>query len=455
VLKSPLHIGPQCQKEDWPTHKAECKRQNYILRVDLFPRFIINPRITRTLSCPATATFAEFHEALLVAFGWANTHIYDFDIFDHTDTRGRENRLAGGEPIFKITNMSTVEDFGFGPPNRDSSKVTLFKILDDPKTKGKTIHYNYDFGDGWEHVISCTGRTDATAHFVCLEGEGHGCAEDVGGYTGWKELLEAYDAQNPTKAQKEKMSWFEEYASNKDPAGLRGELKWKWDKDRTNQVLAELNVPSGAMTTSPTSSHSVLLISLNKQPFFDDMYSQVMAKLRSKADVTEVTHIASAMQHLLVAHQYAAAVVTDPEVMDKGFIAVQEKLVDYARAGGTVVFGFHCSSFVRPNDLARFFKETWSVNWKSGDYTRSMFSLNHQANSVFRSRRGHNLPQQYSMKALHLRGTRAEDRIYISSPSSNQSPAVFAKYGDGNLGWIGDVNTEDGTTELLLTMCGI
>jgi hypothetical protein len=180
-----------------------------------------------------------------------------------------------------------------------------------------------------------------------------------------------------------------------------------------------------------------------------------MAKLRSKADVTEVTHIASAMQHLSVAHQYAAVVVTDPEVMNKGFIAVQEKLVDYARAGGTVIFGFHCSSFVRPDDLARFFKETWSVNWESGDYTRSMFSLNHRANPVFMSRRGPNLPQQYSMKALHLIGTRAEDRIYISSPGSTQSPAVFAKYGDGNLGWIGDVNTEDGTTELLLTMCGV
>ena len=448
-LKSPLHTGAQCQKEDWPTHKAECKRQNYILRVDLLPRFIINPRITRTLSCPATATFAEFHEALLVAFGWANTHIYDFDVFDHSDTRGRQNRLTGGEPIYKITNMSTVEDLGFGPPNRDSSKVTLCKILDDPKTKGKTIHYNYDFGDGWEHVMSCTGRTYATAHFVCLEGEGHSCAEDVGGYTGWKELLEAYETQNPTKAQKEKMLWFDECASNKDPGGLRGELKWVWDKDRANQVLVELNVPSGATTTSPTSSHSVLLISLDKQPLFDDMYSQVLAKLRSKADVTEVTHIASAMQHLLVVHQYAAVIVTDPGLMDKGFIAVQEKLVDYARAGGTVIFGFHCSSFVRPNDLARFF------NWKSGDYTRSMFSLNHSANPVFMSRRGPNLPKQYSMKALHLSGTRAEDRIYISSPGSTQSPAVFAKYGNGNLGWVGDVNTEDGTTELLLTMSGV
>jgi hypothetical protein len=91
---------------------------------------------------------------LLLAFGWANTHLYDFDVFDHSDLKGRENRLAGDEPIFKITDLSTVEDFSFGPPNRDSAKIKLFDILDDLKTKGKAIHYNYDFGDDWEHVIS-------------------------------------------------------------------------------------------------------------------------------------------------------------------------------------------------------------------------------------------------------------------------------------------------------------
>lgn len=44
-----------------------------------------------------------------------------------------------------------------------------------------------------------------TTHFTCMEGEGHGCAEDVGGYIGWKELLKAYDAPNPTNYQNEKM----------------------------------------------------------------------------------------------------------------------------------------------------------------------------------------------------------------------------------------------------------
>lgn len=353
--------------------------------------------------------------------------------------------------MFKITDMNG-EDFDYREGDQHSSDVKLFKILDDPITKGKTIHYEYDFGDGWEYVISCIGRTDATKHFICLEGEDHGCAEDSGGSTGWKELLEAYDAQNPTKAQKQLMSWFEEDASNKDPEGLRGELKWKWHKDKINQVLAELHVPP---KTTVTSSPSVLLISLDKNSFFDQMYSRVLAKLRFKAKVMQVTHIASAMQHLSVAHRYVAAAVTDPEVMEKRFVAIHEKLVDYARTGGAVVVGFHCSNFVQFDDLTSFFKDTWSVNWTSGDYTRSEFLLNPRANPAFLSCRTPDLPQQYSMKTLHLGRTRVEERIYISSPSSTQSPAVFTKYSNGYLGWIGDVNTEDGTTEVLLTMCGV
>lgn len=110
--------GPQCQTEDWPTHKTECRRQNYILKVDLLPRFITNPRISRTLSCPATATFATFHQALLVTFGWVDTHLYDFDIFDYNRAMGRENRLSGPEPIFKITDLNTVDEIVGFPDHR-------------------------------------------------------------------------------------------------------------------------------------------------------------------------------------------------------------------------------------------------------------------------------------------------------------------------------------------------
>jgi hypothetical protein len=45
--------------------------------------------------------------------------------------------------------LDTVDDnfsFGMPPPNRDGSKVKLFVLLDDPKTKGETIKPDYLVG---------------------------------------------------------------------------------------------------------------------------------------------------------------------------------------------------------------------------------------------------------------------------------------------------------------------
>src|SRR4051812_35739924 len=65
------YCSRECQAQDWPTHKTSCKRPNYVLTVDLCPEYINAPRVRRTLSCPATATFLQLHHALQIAFGWA------------------------------------------------------------------------------------------------------------------------------------------------------------------------------------------------------------------------------------------------------------------------------------------------------------------------------------------------------------------------------------------------
>jgi hypothetical protein len=150
-------------KADWSTHKSECKRQNYILKVDLLPRFITNPRITRTLSCPANATFDALHKAPQAVFGWTNTHLHHFEVLNHSDIKGHERPKISRASLFKIADLSTERS---GSASRDSSKTRLFKVLDHRETKGKIIHYNYDSINGWQHVISCIGNTAATSHLT-------------------------------------------------------------------------------------------------------------------------------------------------------------------------------------------------------------------------------------------------------------------------------------------------
>jgi hypothetical protein len=122
-----------------------------------------------------------------------------------------------------------------------------------------------------------------------------------------------------------------------------------------------------------------------------------------------------------------------------------------------VIFGLLLISFADFDVLNNFSKNKWNLKWEVGGYYREMFKLNPQTrgNAIYTSSNTTNLEPKYSMKALQLCNTKPQDRIYVGSADSDQSPAVFAKYGKRNLAWIGDVNTETGTTELLLTMCGV
>jgi hypothetical protein len=59
------------------------------------------------------------------------------------------------------------------------------------------------------------------------------------------------------------------------------------------------------------------------------------------------------------------------------------------------------------------------------------------------------------MRALQLRDVDVQNRIYFSGVSPGQSPVIFQGYYTGFVGWIGDSNAADGSTDVLLQMCGI
>ena len=80
--KEASYCSRECQEATWPTHKTTCQRQNYIIEFQLHPDDIQNPAVSRTLSCPADATFQKLHLALQGAFGWARAHCFDFAVRD-------------------------------------------------------------------------------------------------------------------------------------------------------------------------------------------------------------------------------------------------------------------------------------------------------------------------------------------------------------------------------------
>ena len=125
-------------------------------------------------------------------------------------------------------------------PTKGASQTKLFELLDKPAFKGKKLTYLYDYGDCWRHDVEIVGSAPASAKIRCTDGEGHYIAEDAGCHPGWKKILNAYKTASPDKEQKERRSWFERQASNRDPAGLSGDGARRWDKDGINMKLSVL-----------------------------------------------------------------------------------------------------------------------------------------------------------------------------------------------------------------------
>lgn len=133
------------------------------------------------------------------------------------------------------------------------SKVTLADVYEAPDWKDKAdICYEYDHGDGWIHHFALLGRATpgtnaqfgvrSSIDIVCLGGQGHAAAEDVGGSWGWRNLKEAFK-QPRKKDNKELISWYKDGCLNGDENGLD---PYAWDILDVSDDLGDFGREQGA-----------------------------------------------------------------------------------------------------------------------------------------------------------------------------------------------------------------
>lgn len=145
---------------------------------------------------------------------------------------------------------------------------------------------------------------------------------------------------------------------------------------------------------------------------------------------------------------------------------INQKLALYAACGGIVIFGglFGAS---RAGDLRKVFKQTWDLPWEPGSFHRTTLSLNEGAiTSTLKTR----LQASYSQKSLHLYGVQKNESWYLPTQDSvieervprsgpitdfSESPIIYACYGSGHVGFIGDTEAQEGTVICILAMLGI
>jgi hypothetical protein len=230
---------------------------------------------------------------------------------------------------------------------------------------------------------------------------------------------------------------------------------------------------SSASPQAASSQPRVFLISISSQPWFDDMYARFIDKLTERAKIQRASTAPAAVRHLASFKEDPpkAVLVTDPGATEKKQPkALLEHFLAYVRSGGTVIFCCNFSSFIRPPHFNWFFRTKLDLPWEFGDYHRTTVHLNRsnlRATQILNHHPG--VLESYSQKAVFLKNVDLSAMVYRPSEDSRiesyvfppervnleQTPVALTSYGEGWLGYVGDVNGEEGSDEIVLAMCGL
>jgi len=223
-----------------------------------------------------------------------------------------------------------------------------------------------------------------------------------------------------------------------------------------------------ALSPAPASKKpEILFLSLAFQSFLDETYSSLIDDLDKHARLKRAKSTASVIQYLK-ANNPKAILVTDEGLTEAKNRPVLDKVVSYLRNGGLVIIGLHFPNFTAMDVFDEFFGKAFGLPWVHGDYHRADFQFN-PSSTLPANVASASLPAPFSMKVLHVKNARPEEKIFIPVPEAMtqshvfppsyvdqaQSAVVGAKVGDGYVAYVGDVNGEQGSNKVILSLCGL
>ena len=134
----------------------------------------ISPMIWRRLLLRADSTLANLHDAIQIAFVWSDFHLHRFRI------HGRDHGVSrvGGLSFARDARSVRLTDFQFRPD--------------------EWFLYEYDFGDGRQHVVRVESRLSPEprrTYPVCVGGQRAAPPEECGGPGAFLERLDAVPGQ--------------------------------------------------------------------------------------------------------------------------------------------------------------------------------------------------------------------------------------------------------------------
>ncbi len=143
------------------------RTRGFRVRLDLIGS---KPPVWRRLELPGDLTLDRVHVAIQAAMGWLDSHLHRF--------------RTGSDP--RAPYFVTPFDVEEGEDGVLEGTVRLDQLLTGP---GDRLWYDYDFGDGWHHVLQVEAVLDEPpAEVRCTTGRMACPPEDCGGMWGYAEL---------------------------------------------------------------------------------------------------------------------------------------------------------------------------------------------------------------------------------------------------------------------------
>jgi hypothetical protein len=139
----------------------------------------VEPPVWRRLLVPGGFTLDRLHRVIQYAMGWGDYHLHQFEI------NGVQYGVPDPDELLEVCDELDVR-------------------LDAVTAKGTRFRYTYDFGDWWDHEIVVEDVLPAEPdrpYPHCVDGERACPPEDVGGPSGYADLLDALaDRDHPRHA---------------------------------------------------------------------------------------------------------------------------------------------------------------------------------------------------------------------------------------------------------------
>lgn len=161
----------------------------------------IEPLIWRLIEVPSTYSFWDLHVAIQDSMGWLDYHLHSFSCWP---SKKRNPVLIG------------IPDEGFDDDLLAGWEIPINQYFKEP---GDEAYYEYDFGDGWHHIIALEGiflQVQDKQYPNCLSGRGACPPEDCRRVPGYYNMLEII-SNSGHEEHKDMNHWLENHVKNYYP----------------------------------------------------------------------------------------------------------------------------------------------------------------------------------------------------------------------------------------------